>query len=230
MRKLLALICLAASIGCAETIVFNSLPGNQQFGTNNGYLVATIDGEPGHLLVCDDFSHTTYVPSGNLIYDVSTLTGTDPLEYARFSDSAGWDETLAIYQEAAHLLDGLSHTGPGYITDLTAYYQYAIWHLFTPSTPLPPGSTTQTLLNEAAAAVARGGLSSDLLYSRLRIYTPGKSAFSNQEFLELVPAPPPPLFDTAAPEPSPAVLVPIGLGLVGLSYGSRRLLRRSRVS
>ncbi len=229
MLRLITLLCLAVSGCLATAIQFNSLPTNTQFGTYNGFVPSTVDDRPNRLLICDDFDHTTYVPSGKIMFSASVLTGADPLQYARFVDPGHSEASLAMYEEAAFLLDGLSRSGPGSALDLTAYYQYALWHLFTPSAALPRGSTAQTLLNYAAASVNNGNLSNALLYSRLRIYTPQAAYASNQEFLELLSAPgdsPWSASDSPAPESSPAVLIGIGIGLAALSYVLRRLLRR----
>ena len=233
MLKLLLFLWLTANTGFSATIDLISLPTNTEFGHYNGYVVATVDGQPNQLLICDDFDSTTYVPSGEMTYLLSSLTGSNPLQDARFVDRSKWNASVAMYQEAAFLLDGLNKTCPESVFDLTAYYQYALWHLFTPSVALPGGATAQTLLDDAAASVASGGLSNELLYSRLRIYTPTSAYASNQELLQLAPGlsshpwddPPP---DMATPEPSSLYLIATGLGLVGLGYFTRCVMRRAR--
>jgi hypothetical protein len=224
---------LTVSGGFANTIQFTGLPVNSQYGTYNGYAFATIDGSPLQPLICDDFDHTTYVPSGNLTYSLSTLTGGSPLQYARFDDTSQWAGTIAKYEEAALLLDGLNHTGGALLLDLTADYQYALWSLFTPSVVLP-NATAQTLLNDAAASVQQGGASNQILYSELRIYTPTAAYASNQEFLQMGSAtafaPGGNLSDPAAtPEAASMILVGIGLAAIALSLGARHLLRRRGV-
>ena len=216
------MLFLAAPLGWASAIVFTGLPLNHQYGTYNGFAFATVDWQTNQLLICDDYNHDTLVPSGPLLYSLSTLTGSDPLEFARFVDPTHWEATIFRYEEAAVLLNGLSHTGPGLLMDLTADYQYALWHLFTPSAGLP-NSTAQTLLDEAAFNVQHAGSSNDWLYADLRIYTPITQFESNQEFLQLV----------ANPEPSPMVLVAIGIGAIALSVWMRRrlpTLRRARAA
>lgn len=232
MSKLLAVfLFLAVSGGFANTIQFTGLPVNTQYGTYNGYAIATIDGAPLQSLICDDFDHTTYVPSGNMAYSLSTLTGADPLQYARFIDPNYPDSTVAKYEEAALLLDGLRQTGPGFLLDLTADYQYALWHLFTPGAALP-NATAQTLLNDAAASVQAGAVANQAIYSELRIYTPTAAYASNQEFLQMAANPTPGspngnFSDSlASPEAAPGVLVGIGIAAIALSLGTRRLMRR----
>jgi hypothetical protein len=220
---------MTVSAGFADTIQFTGLPANTQYGTYNGYATATIDGIPSELLICDDFDHTTYVPSGPLDYSVSTLTGADPLQFARFADPSQFDSSVAKYEEAAILLNGLRQTGPSLLLDLTADYQYALWMLFTPSVA-SPNATAQTLLNDAASSVQQGGPSNEALYSELRIFTPDAGYSSNQEFLQMaadLTLPPPDLQESAAtPEPAPAVLIGIGIVVIGLSVGARRLRKR----
>ena len=172
------------------------------------------------------------MPSGNLTYSLSTLTGGSPLEYARFIDPNHWDSTFVKYEEAAILLDGLRQTGPGLLLDLTADYQYALWLLFTPSV-VPPNATAQTLLNDATHSVQQGGAFNQLLYSELRIYTPTTAYASNQEFLQMgsptsFPVNGDLLDPIATPEAAPGILVGIGMAAIALSLGARRLLRRRK--
>ena len=231
MLKLITLIGFAVSSVGASTITFNTLPANTDFGTFNGYVISTVDDQPNQPLVCDDFAHTTYVPSGKLAFNLSTVTGPNPLEYARFVNIDPTGPSLFKYEEASFLLDGLNQTGPGSLLDLTAEYQYALWHLFTPAVPLP-NATAQTLLNDAAAGVTAGGADAGMLYSRLRIYTPTAAYASNQEFLQLVPAPDPHPWTSFSqdamptPEPSSAWLFGVGGGLIALGCTARRLRRR----
>jgi hypothetical protein len=154
VRKLLVLL-VAAWGAAGATIQFTALPLNYQYGTFNGFAFGAIDGAANQPLICDDYDHTTYVPSGPLIYGSSTLTGSSPLAGARFSNAGDPDGSLLRYQEAAMLLYGLQNTGPSQLLDLTADYQYALWKLFTPSVQLPT-STAQTLLTDAAEQVASG--------------------------------------------------------------------------
>jgi hypothetical protein len=173
------------------------------------------------MLICDDFGHTTNEPSGPMDFSLSTLTSPTPLQYARFVDP---NRGVAItrYEQAAILLDGLNHTGPGLLLDMTADYQYALWMLFTPGVNAP-NATAQTLLNDAAYSVRQGGPANLAIYSELRIYTPTASYVSNQEFLQLGAHPPDP---TAIPETSPAILIWIGMAGIALSVAARRLLQR----
>jgi hypothetical protein len=208
--KVLFLIGMCAPGTLAATIQFTALPSDTEYGTYNGYVAATIDGQFNQPLICDDFDHTTYVPSGPLKFNESALAGASPLEYARFSG-------LMQYEAAAFLLSGLN-SNPG----ATADYQYALWHLFTPSVRLPD-SRAQGLLDTAAADVALGGSSASDLYLRLQIYTPAQAYGSNQEFLRLAEAQ-----NTAAsiPEPAGAVMMAVGLGLIAAGIGLKYAIAR----
>jgi hypothetical protein len=208
--KILAICCLFLSSVHAASIVLT--------GTNGVFLTATVDGQANQLVICDDFYHTSYVPSGPLTYNTSLLTGPNALQYARFQVFA-----VQRYQMAAFLLDGLSQAGPGSTMDLSTEYQYALWHLFAPSVELP-NRTALTLLSNAWESVEAGGLAADLLYSRLRIYTPTYTYRSNQEFLQLLQAPDPRPWDPPvhAPEPSSAMLMAAGATMISVSYALRR--------
>ena len=244
MKKIVLLLAIAAASGGAATIDFTGLPANYLFSTYNGFAYATVDGVPNLLLICDDYSHTTYVPSSGLQYAVSALTGQNPLQNARFPDPAGLDASIARYETAALLVEGLRNNGPQSLIDLTAQYQYALWQLFTPSLVLPD-ATSQTLLSDAAAAVLTPNADQTDLYSRLRIFTPLPGYESNQEFLALagdpswqsVPPPdpfgglpPPSTGDLATPEPDALALGGIGLGLIVIGPMVRRRKRQAAAS
>jgi hypothetical protein len=228
VHKLLLLLC-ASGVAAGASIEFTGLPINTQFGTFNGFALATVDGVANQLLICDDFSHTTYMPSGPLTYDGSTLSDSDPLEYARFATQNDTSGSAQRYEEAALLLEGLSHTGPGELLDLTADYQYALWSLFTPSVPLPD-VTARTLLSNAEEAALAGSPQNLEVYSRLRILTPSEPFAGNQEFLQLLDSPPPvtvtgPLLGAPAPEPSSFLLIGLGIALLAVGVGGKRLRR-----
>src|SRR5688572_1503875 len=112
MRKVLLLLISSAAGAFGASISFTALPLNTAYRTYNGFAQATVDGVPAQLLVCDDYDHTTYVPSGPFTYNVSTLAGTSPLQYARFADPLAWEDSIALYKQAALLVDGMLHTSP----------------------------------------------------------------------------------------------------------------------
>jgi hypothetical protein len=222
MSKLLFFFVSAAAAHAA-TVVFTALPVNTRYGTYNGYAAATVDGAPGQMLICDDFAHTTYVPSGPLTYVVSSMAGPDGLHFVRFTENA-----VERYHQAALLLDGLDHSSAG-LLDLTAEYQYALWHLFTPSTPM--SVTAETLLAETAVRAAALRPEDMAIYTRLEIYTPSQSFATNQEFLRLAGTPPPfvgldpPKGGVATPEPGPGPLIAVGVLLMAVGLWRRSPMR-----
>jgi hypothetical protein len=183
--------CAAAP---AATIRFTGVPSNNDNGTLNGFSSAAIDGIPVQNLVCDDYGHTTYIPSGPFDFVVSNL---DNLSLARFAEPSGLPAGVALinYQAAAILLDGMTRNPA-----LTADYQYAIWDLFTPTAPAY--HTSGTLVANALAAAGGPAALYASVYARLVIYTPDFMAASNQEFIGL----------GAVPEPAPIYLA----GLAGV--------------
>ncbi|HWB83598.1 MAG TPA: PEP-CTERM sorting domain-containing protein [Bryobacteraceae bacterium] len=186
----------------AATIQFTDLPENQSYGTYNGFSIATVDGLSDQLLICDDYDHTTYMPSPPLTYTVSTLAGLDAMEDARFVSPKGLSNAdVTRYREAALLLDGLTSSGPNAPGSTIADYQYALWHLFTPSAPIYRPEQQQ-LLDTALARVESNDAALESIYSRLRIYTPAEGFTSNQEFLQ------------ESPVPEPGTMVLIGGALV----------------
>jgi len=230
-------LLLAAQVGCAATLQFTELPANFLFGTYNGFATGTLDNIPGQLFICDDFDHTTYMPSGAMTYYESSLVDySNPLAYARFNNSGHGNGAILKYDDAALLVNGLSQQTTGSLVDLTADYQYALWHLFTPSVPLPD-SNAQDLLRAAIHEAHHSTADDQAIYARLQIFTPAGQFASNQEFLSLTAAP---LYGTQGapgtpnslaapvPEPSPMLLVFAGLGLMAVSAGVGRVLRRRR--
>lgn len=181
--------------------------------TYNGFATAIVNGISNQMVICDDFGHTTQVPSGNMIYDFSTLGGTGQLQNARFTGAA----MVADYEEAAvlvwELANYMSANGAHASSDAITDYQYALWNIFDPynSSTNPQGvklNSAQSTLQSAAWNLVNTEspmLAADV-YPNLRIYTPdanGGSA-SNQEFLQF-----------AAPEPESVVLVILGAALIG---------------
>jgi hypothetical protein len=208
-------VILALALPCAfpAAITFTELPPNVAFGTYNGFAMATIDGLAEQALICDDFLHTTYVPSPTMIFYESLLVGPDPLAHARFSGPGEMEESLLRYRRAAWLVDGLSRTGANGLPDRTADYQYALWSLFTPSVLLPSAGA-RSLLDESFLAVEQG-FADPITEQRLRIYTPAPPFQSNQEFLGLAPP-------TEAPEPEPALAVLTGIAAIVIFSRMRR--------
>ena len=198
-------------------------------GSYNGYAVATVAGIPNQDLICDDYADTTYMPSGPLIYDYSTLNaGNNYLEYVRFTGTGG-KTTLELYEEAAVLLANFQKymsTGtpnPQTITD----YNYALWNLFDPTGPDPAPETTGSVnpsspgsiaLQNAAWETVTGTspeqIAATAAASRvLLIYTPTFANPTDQEFLALDPPAP-------TPEPGTAPLL-TALLLAAIAWNRR---------
>jgi hypothetical protein len=183
MRTILAVLLFSLTSCYASTVTmfFTGLPSTNENGTYNGFATATVNGIPSQLLICDDYNDTTYVPSSsNMIYDYSTLTGADPLQYAMFSK--------ANYDEAAVLVYELAET-PNLSANAITDYQYALWNLMTPSVSLVPGRVAQELaLQTTALAMVNNAVDAQFLtstvYAYTEVYTPSTAYAGNQEFLE----------------------------------------------
>ena len=71
-----ALLLLPGCYANTVTVYFTNLPATVENGTYNGFSIATVNGIPNQLLICDDYFDTTYMPSSsNMIYYDSMLTG-----------------------------------------------------------------------------------------------------------------------------------------------------------
>ncbi|HEV2445023.1 MAG TPA: PEP-CTERM sorting domain-containing protein [Candidatus Sulfopaludibacter sp.] len=218
MHRLLTAILLTFGICRADTItiIFTNLPDvlenynynipDSSGATYNGYSTATIDGIQMQQVICDDYTHDTYMPSPALVYHYSTLAGPNPLQYARF-------QSVQNYEAAAVLLTGLAAVANPSANTVTDY-QYALWHMFSPLSA--PANQTQTDLENAAMALVQADKPQALeTYSHLKIYTPTAAYASNQEFLGLdTPVP--------TPEPASAVMLLLGLALVAAGRLGRR--------
>jgi hypothetical protein len=223
LNRILILPFLLLSSAGAAQIYFDTLPPTQENGTYNGFIGGTMDGVRFDNLICDDFVPTTYVSSGPWGFDLSGLSGPGQLEYARFGEAL---DAISKYEQAALLLagdgtsklPGLMHVSSG--GEITSY-QYAIWRLFTPARDMSahgaalvnPG--TSDLLLSVVASEDLSDPRFTPVYQDLRIWTPGESAKSNQEFLQVVPT----------PEPGTWTMVGISVALLGMAL-YRRVHRR----
>jgi hypothetical protein len=181
------LFSLTACYANTVTMFFTALPKINENGTYNGFSTATVNGDPNQLLICDDYNDETIMPSSsNMIYDYSTLTGADPLQYAMFDKST--------YEEAAVLVYVLAEI-PNASADIVTDYQYALWNLMTPSARLDPSriAQEQALQSNALAMVnnsAEAPFLTASVYAYIAIYTPTSAYAGNQEFVEYaVPEP-----------------------------------------
>ncbi len=220
LNRILFSPLLLLSTAAATEIYFDKLPATFENGTYNGFVGGKMDGVRFSNLLCDDFVPVTYVPSGPWAYDVSRLSGPNELEFARFGEVF---DAVAKYEQAALLLagdgtpnlPGLLHvSSPNQITS----YQYAIWRLFTSAPDMAAHGAP--VVNPGASDLLLSIVASENLtdprfnpiYQELRIYTPERSASSNQEFLQVV----------ETPEPGTWIMVGISTVLIALAvYRSR---------
>jgi hypothetical protein len=190
LRTIVAALLFALTACYADTVTmfFTALPKVDENGTYNGFSTARVNGDPNQLLMCDDYNDETIMPSSsNMIYDYSTLTGPDPLQYAMF-DKSEYDEAAVLVYELAEMPNASADT----VTD----YQYALWNLMTPGARLDPSriAQEQALQNNALAMVNNSAdvqFLTATVYAYTTIYTPTAAYAGNQEFVEY-----------AAPEPN----------------------------
>jgi len=229
-------------------ITFTGLPATQGNGTTNtqsntydGEAIATVAGIPSVDLVCDNFTNTTYVPSGILDYSVNTISSlTSSPSDVDFSSgfvtgltgesSGGMSQTQA-YDTAAVLVTELETAGN--TAQQIADYQYAIWDLMQPGasdsnnssikdSPLDTNASSylQSAFTAATAATPAAATLAD--EKALVIYTPTSAYSSNQEFIGLNTP-------TSTPEPSTCFLM-AALGLLFCAPQARARLRSAVLS
>jgi hypothetical protein len=200
MRKIVLTLVAVTSLwvvsvgaGLADTLNLQNLPPTTFGGYYVGPVSGNVNGGSQLGFVCDDFSTTTYVPSSFAVH-VSTLAD---LTQTKFGGQTG---ALFKYQEVAWLLDQMS-SNPSQVGPI----QFAVWSIFTPSTPAKPGA--QDWLNAAASINPV-----DWDFSSVRIYT--ATTTHNQEFITGQ--------TTSVSEPAAILLLCSGLIGLGLFHGRRR--------
>jgi hypothetical protein len=200
------LLFLAANANATTVdISFTNLPQYQANGYTVGNAKANVGIVPAFELICADFNHTTYIPSGPFTFNVSILP---LLSGVRFTGP----DMLTNYQTAAILLNTFDSLGT--VDDLTAgSYQYALWKLFTPG--IGDFGDSAMLLSAAQTIVAGAG--NTYAYDHFVVFTPVASASSNQEFFGMDYGN---QITTSAPEPTS--LATIGAGLLLLAGSLRR--------
>ncbi|MCX5823462.1 MAG: hypothetical protein NTY86_08150 [Deltaproteobacteria bacterium] len=198
MRKYIVLALIlavfTASQVFAETLNLQTLPVTTGGGYYVGAVGGNINGGTTANYYCDDFSTTTYVPSSFsvLISSLSNIGG------AKFASQA---DALKKYQQVGWLMNQME-INPANI----AAIQFAMWSVFTPSTP--------TFADSAAWLAASANINaSSYDFSGMRIYTnPNNQEFIGGSVKEGVKE-----GSTAAPEPAEWMLLIIGLGLITFS-------------
>jgi hypothetical protein len=236
MKRKLALMVLIAAAGHASTLLLDAtgLPPADENGnygssnaTYNGFVTATVNGVANQLILCDDFLHTTDVPSGNMVYDFSTVGGSDPLQNVRFTQG----NEVQNYEEAAvltwQLFEYVSVNGSGASNNTITDYQYALWNIFDPYNASGNPDGVKVNSNQSALQTTALGLMSTEsavlaadVYPYVKVYTPDPNggSSSNQEFLQY-----------AAPEPGTLLLL-AGALLVGTAVTARRELRKRQAA
>lgn len=224
----------AASAACASSTVFITFTNlnadvqgngttNSQGNTYNGETNATIAGIPNQVLICDDFSNSTDVPSGAIDFSVNTissLTATDVAFSSNFvqgltGEAAAGMSQIQAYETVAVLATDLETAGntAQQITD----YQYAIWDLMEPNgvdgnnssikdNPLDANAAADLQTAFTAVITAPPSAATTNAENALVIYTPTSGFSSNQEFVGLNTP-------TSTPEPATWFLM-AALGLL----------------
>jgi hypothetical protein len=225
---ILALLSVAACHADTVIVAATGLPSTLENGnygssdaTYNGFAIATIGGTPNQWLICDDFTHDTPVPSGNMLYDSSTIGGSNQLANVRFTGS----NEVRNYDEAAvlvwQLYEYVSATGTKALANTITDYQYALWNIFDPynAASNPNGvqvNASQIALQTTALHMVdtQATMLSGTVYPEVRFYTPDPkgSSMGSQEFVGVT-----------TPEPG---TLPLAAGVLLIAAG---LAMRSRL-
>lgn len=211
--QLCALALLACSAISARAdlvdIEISGMPSYQYNGYYVGPAKATDNGAGPIDLWCDDFLHTTYVPT-TYYANVNTLPSTTTRFYNASSPSTSNQE----YKEIAWLIGQYYGMSSGQRTNQSVGdLQFAIWLVFNPTETALQTSGANMWLAKAQTADL-GGYNT----STVRIFTPvncsgTNCAPNNQEFVN-------------APVPEPTAIVLFGTGAVVAMLAVKRRRRR----
>lgn len=234
----LALFAMAACHANTITLAATGLPVTDESGTYgssgatyNGFAMATIDGTPNEWIICDDFSHETLVPSGNMVYDLSTVGGGDPLQSVRFTQGS----MTQNYQEAAvltwQLSDYVSLNGSLASNNTITDYQYAIWNIFDPGDVAVNASQFALQTTALNLVATEGALLATTVYPNVMVYTPDPNggSTSNQEFLQYSSPSGQAYGQSLAPEPGTWTLM-AGALLIAAAAKGRKITWRPESS
>jgi len=237
MKLQLTTLALLLAAAChADNIVLSAtgLPSTDENGnygssgaTYNGFVLGTINGVPNQLFICDDFSHDTPVPSGNMSYELSTFGGADPLADVRFTGSnmdQNYDEAAVLVWQ---LFEYVSATGTKALANTITDYQYALWNVFDPYSATANPSGVQVNSNQLALQTqalnlvkTQSAMLATTVYPDVRIYTPTPNGGStgSQEFMQVV---------TPEPETLPLAM---GVLLIAAALVGRRQSRKRQAA
>ena len=190
------LTVLASSQVFADSLTMTSYPTQWAGGYGVGAWKGRLNGGTTANYYCVDFSGTTYIysPFNVIVSSLSDLTNT------KFYDKKDPALSLKQYQQVGWLMYEMQ-INPTQVASI----QYAMWSIFTPSTPTYGDSAywldASTKINP-----------NDYDFSKMRVYTPTGS--KNQEFIGGG-------VTALTPEPAEWVLLIMGLGLMTYFYNAR---------
>lgn len=191
----LILAVFTASQVCAETLNLTTLPVLKANGYYVGAVGGNINGGTKANYYCDDFATTTNVPSSFTVL-VSTLSNISGTKFFSQTDA------LKKYQQVGWLMYQME------INPIkTAAIQFAMWSVFTPTSPTFEDSAAWL---DASTKIDAGSYD----FSQMRIYTATDT--KNQEFVGGH------VGLSAVPEPAEWLLLIIGLGLITYSVWRNR--------
>lgn len=214
-----ALLALATSAFASTlvTIDFTTLPGQTANGYYVGYSEANITTASNVTfsnfdLICDDFGHTTNIPSGPFTYAVSTLPSLTDVRFTQSPELKNYEIAAVLVYEFDQNLGTVDQGG----------YNFALWHLFSPGLTGNFGDSA-ALITQATNIVNSNSVSNvaiqNAAYKDLNIFTPVGDSKGNQEFLAITSS----TFGTPnSPVPEPATFFLMGTALIGIGFVRRK--------